>query len=186
MLSSRSLAAESRLLCTVQYSSQPALLFQRRQPGRAHSGALLFLCIPGFLRLVYVSLPLVRDDRAERFDADWFPGYLFTALSQFSWVTWIVPANVVVNQLFGYQHGLGMSLLSFDWAQIAYLGSPLATPCALHLPQVIIPHSRRSQGGPNLTLPWVCILLLDAHADSVLHEYVVLGVSAVRILSCRA
>ncbi|KZV83265.1 OPT oligopeptide transporter [Exidia glandulosa HHB12029] len=58
----------------------------------------------------------------------WFPGYLFTALSQFDWVTWIVPTNVVVNQLFGYQHGLGMSLLSFDWAQIAYLGSPLASP----------------------------------------------------------
>ncbi|EJD54431.1 OPT oligopeptide transporter [Auricularia subglabra TFB-10046 SS5] len=58
----------------------------------------------------------------------WLPGYLFTALSQFDWVTWIAPKNVVVNQLFGYQHGLGMSLLSFDWAQIAYLGSPLASP----------------------------------------------------------
>jgi len=33
-----------------------------------------------------------------------------------------------VNQLFGYQSGLGMSLLTFDWSQIAYIGSPLATP----------------------------------------------------------
>jgi hypothetical protein len=30
--------------------------------------------------------------------------------------------------MFGYSHGMGMSLLTFDWAQIAYIGSPLATP----------------------------------------------------------
>lgn len=30
--------------------------------------------------------------------------------------------------MFGYQHGMGMSLLTFDWSQIAYIGSPLATP----------------------------------------------------------
>ncbi|PCH34542.1 OPT oligopeptide transporter [Wolfiporia cocos MD-104 SS10] len=57
-----------------------------------------------------------------------FPGYIFTALSVFSWVCWIAPKNVVVNQLFGYQNGLGMSLVTFDWSQIAYIGSPLATP----------------------------------------------------------
>jgi len=57
-----------------------------------------------------------------------FPGYIFTALSYFSWVCWIVPDNVPVNQMFGYVHGLGMSLVTFDWAQIAYVISPLATP----------------------------------------------------------
>ncbi|KAK0442537.1 oligopeptide transporter [Desarmillaria tabescens] len=56
------------------------------------------------------------------------PGYLFQALSYFSWVCWIVPDNVPVNQMFGYVHGMGMSLITFDWAQIAYIGSPLATP----------------------------------------------------------
>ncbi|KAG8844060.1 hypothetical protein FRB96_003293 [Tulasnella sp. 330] len=56
------------------------------------------------------------------------PGYLFSALSYFSWVCWIAPNNVVVNQLFGVVHGLGGSLLTFDWSQIAYIGSPLATP----------------------------------------------------------
>ncbi|KAE9383193.1 OPT oligopeptide transporter [Gymnopus androsaceus JB14] len=56
------------------------------------------------------------------------PGYLFQALSYFSWVCWIIPDNLKVNQMFGYQSGLGMSLLTFDWAQIAYIGSPLATP----------------------------------------------------------
>jgi OPT family small oligopeptide transporter len=57
-----------------------------------------------------------------------FPGYIFTALSYFSWVCWIAPNNVPVNQMFGYVHGLGMSLITFDWAQIAYVVSPLATP----------------------------------------------------------
>ncbi|KAF7977555.1 hypothetical protein HWV62_3348 [Athelia sp. TMB] len=31
-------------------------------------------------------------------------------------------------KLFGYKSGLGFSLLSFDWNQIAFIGSPLATP----------------------------------------------------------
>ncbi|KAG6836671.1 hypothetical protein H0H93_005089 [Arthromyces matolae] len=57
-----------------------------------------------------------------------FPGYIFTALSYFSWVCWIAPNNIPVNQMFGYVSGLGMSLITFDWAQIAYIGSPLATP----------------------------------------------------------
>ena len=57
-----------------------------------------------------------------------FPGYIFQALSFFNWVCWIAPNNVVINQLFGYYTGLGMSVLTFDWAQVAYIGSPLAVP----------------------------------------------------------
>jgi hypothetical protein len=56
------------------------------------------------------------------------PGYLFAALSFTNWVCWIVPNNIIVNQLFGTVSGLGMSLITFDWNQIAYIGSPLATP----------------------------------------------------------
>ncbi|KAL7278032.1 small oligopeptide transporter [Trametes coccinea BRFM310] len=56
------------------------------------------------------------------------PGYIFQALSYFNWVCWIAPNNVVVNQLFGYYSGLGMSLITFDWSQITYIGSPLASP----------------------------------------------------------
>ena len=47
-----------------------------------------------------------------------FPGYIFQALSYFSWVCWIAPDNVPVNQMFGYVHGMGMSLITFDWAQV--------------------------------------------------------------------
>ncbi|KAJ3825307.1 OPT oligopeptide transporter [Lentinula raphanica] len=52
----------------------------------------------------------------------------FQALSWFSWVTWIWPQSPTVAQLFGYVNGLGFSVLTFDWSQIAYIGSPLATP----------------------------------------------------------
>ncbi|KAJ7115248.1 small oligopeptide transporter [Mycena epipterygia] len=62
-----------------------------------------------------------------------FPGYIFQALSYFSWVTWIRPDNTVIAQLFGYVHGMGMSVITFDWNQAryfpsVYIGSPLATP----------------------------------------------------------
>jgi OPT family oligopeptide transporter len=58
----------------------------------------------------------------------WVPGYLFTGISFFSWVCWIAPENVTVNTLFGVNSGLGMSMLTFDWNMIAFIGSPLVTP----------------------------------------------------------
>jgi hypothetical protein len=36
--------------------------------------------------------------------------------------------NVVLNQLFGVSSGLGMGVLTFDWSQISYIGSPLVVP----------------------------------------------------------
>ena len=63
----------------------------------------------------------------------WLPGYLWTGLSMFNWVCWIVPKNVPVNQLFGTVTGLGMGILTFDWAMISYIGSPLVTPVRLVL-----------------------------------------------------
>ncbi|KAF7340477.1 Sexual differentiation process protein isp4 [Mycena venus] len=65
-----------------------------------------------------------------------FPGYLFAALSYFSWVTWIRPNNPTIAQLFGYFHGMGMSVITFDWNQITNIGSPLATPC---MPPLTLP-----------------------------------------------
>ncbi|CAO1630872.1 unnamed protein product [Sympodiomycopsis kandeliae] len=58
-----------------------------------------------------------------------FPGYIFTALSTANWVCWIVPKNIVVNQLFGTTQGLGMGIFTLDWSQINYISqSPLVTP----------------------------------------------------------
>ncbi|KAJ2896660.1 hypothetical protein MKZ38_005312 [Zalerion maritima] len=56
------------------------------------------------------------------------PGLLFPALSYFNVVTWLAPKNVVVANLFGVVSGLGLFPLTFDWAQVAYIGSPLLTP----------------------------------------------------------
>ncbi|KAF8264413.1 small oligopeptide transporter [Lactarius quietus] len=60
---------------------------------------------------------------------NFLPSYLFTALSSFSWVCWIAPNNVKLNQIFGVTHGMAMGVLTFDWGQItAFTGSPLPTP----------------------------------------------------------
>lgn len=56
------------------------------------------------------------------------PGLLVPALSYFSVITWFAPNNVVVANLFGVSSGLGLFPMTFDWAQIAYIGSPLLTP----------------------------------------------------------
>lgn len=46
----------------------------------------------------------------------------------FSWVCWIKPDNATLNQIFGYNHGLAMGIITFDWGQIAYNNSPLPVP----------------------------------------------------------
>ncbi|CAL1696243.1 unnamed protein product [Somion occarium] len=56
------------------------------------------------------------------------PGYIFTGLSMFTWACWIAPQNQTVNSLFGFQTGLGMGFLTFDWSMISYLASPLIAP----------------------------------------------------------
>ncbi len=43
-----------------------------------------------------------------------------------------MPNNVPVNQLFGVYSGLGMSVLTFDWTQISWIGSPLMGTCLLY------------------------------------------------------
>lgn len=56
------------------------------------------------------------------------PGLLFPALSYFNVITWFAPKNVVIANLFGVTSGLGLFPLTFDWAQITYVGSPLLVP----------------------------------------------------------
>lgn len=44
------------------------------------------------------------------------PGYLFQALSLFSWITWISPSNVHLDAVFGITGGLGLNPWpTFDW-----------------------------------------------------------------------
>ncbi|KAH7192843.1 OPT oligopeptide transporter protein-domain-containing protein [Fusarium flagelliforme] len=58
----------------------------------------------------------------------WFPDFIFPALGYFTWICWIAPKNTVVNQVFGMKSGLGLLPFTFDWSQIAYIGSPLVVP----------------------------------------------------------
>ncbi|KAL9684499.1 hypothetical protein QQ045_021939 [Rhodiola kirilowii] len=58
------------------------------------------------------------------------PGYLFAMLSSISWVCWLTPKSVLVQQLGSGLNGLGIGAIGLDWSTIAsYLGSPLASPC---------------------------------------------------------
>ena len=59
----------------------------------------------------------------------YFPGFIV-----FSWITWIKPNNVIINQVFGSSSGLGMipNNIALDWNQIAgYIGSPLIPPASV-------------------------------------------------------
>ena len=59
----------------------------------------------------------------------WFPGWIFQALSLFAFATWIAPDNVIVNQVFGFNTGLGLIPITFDWTEITgFTLSPLMFP----------------------------------------------------------
>ena len=82
------------------------------------SGSFLFFFLPGEFHIVTCLI-------------DWkliyvCIGYLFQALSVFSYVCWAAPSNIPVNQLFGVRWGMGMGVLTFDWSQISWIGSPLS------------------------------------------------------------
>ncbi|GAV82821.1 OPT domain-containing protein [Cephalotus follicularis] len=58
-----------------------------------------------------------------------FPGYLFVMLTSLSWVCWLAPKSVLVQQIGSGMSGLGVGSIGIDWATISsYLGSPLASP----------------------------------------------------------
>ncbi|KAF9047588.1 OPT oligopeptide transporter protein-domain-containing protein [Panaeolus papilionaceus] len=78
-------------------------------PGGKGMSRYKFFMITGFASFIFFFLP----------------GYLFEALSIFSFVCWAAPNNIPVNQLFGVRSGMGMSILTFDWTQISWIGSPL-------------------------------------------------------------
>ncbi|KAK3005181.1 hypothetical protein RJ639_016349 [Escallonia herrerae] len=58
-----------------------------------------------------------------------FPGYLFPMLTSPSWLCWIFPTSVLVQQIGSGLHGLGIGAIGLDWSSISsYIGSPLASP----------------------------------------------------------
>jgi OPT family small oligopeptide transporter len=46
----------------------------------------------------------------------WFPNWIFTALSLFSWMSWIAPNSLNLNTITGFSNGLGLNPWpTFDW-----------------------------------------------------------------------
>ncbi|KAK6222197.1 opt oligopeptide transporter [Colletotrichum tabaci] len=60
----------------------------------------------------------------------WFPNYLFTALSSFSWITWIAPKSRNLATVTGFNSGLGINPWpTFDWNILLYDNTdPLMVP----------------------------------------------------------
>ena len=58
-----------------------------------------------------------------------FPGYLFVMLTSFSWVCWLAPKSVLVQQIGSGLEGIGIGSFGIDWPTVSsYLGSPLVSP----------------------------------------------------------
>ncbi|WVR08745.1 OPT family small oligopeptide transporter [Kwoniella sp. DSM 27419] len=67
----------------------------------------------------------------------WFPGFIFTALSSFNWISWIAPDNVNLNAIVGFNNGLGVNPIpTFDFNVLtAYGFNPLVIPAFATLNQ---------------------------------------------------
>ncbi|KAK4108537.1 OPT superfamily oligopeptide transporter [Canariomyces notabilis] len=67
----------------------------------------------------------------------WLPGYLFTALATFNWMTWIAPENFTLAILTGSNLGLGLfnPITTFDWniatSSYAALAQPFFATCTM-------------------------------------------------------
>lgn len=60
----------------------------------------------------------------------WIPSFLWTSLSNFSWMTWIAPLHRDLNAVTGFNNGLGVNPWpTFDWKVLLWDGDdPLVMP----------------------------------------------------------
>uniref|UniRef100_A0ACD5UUZ3 Uncharacterized protein n=1 Tax=Avena sativa TaxID=4498 RepID=A0ACD5UUZ3_AVESA len=57
------------------------------------------------------------------------PGYLSPTLTAISWVCWVYPKSITMQQIGSGLNGLGVGALTLDWSVVAsFLGSPLVSP----------------------------------------------------------
>lgn len=114
----------------------------------------------------------------------WFPGLIFTGLSYFTWICWIAPNNIAVNQVFGMV--TGMVRLSDAQCprprsnavvhKLLYSQDLIGTISAdLRLVHGRIQHQPPSKPalGCSQRLLWFRRLLLDHYSSAVLHQYLV-------------
>lgn len=73
----------------------------------------------------------------------WLPGFLFTALSTFNWMTWIAPENFTLAILTGSSLGLGLfnPITTFDWnvatSSYAALAQPFFATCTMYFGSIL-------------------------------------------------
>ncbi|CAI5759167.1 unnamed protein product [Candida verbasci] len=70
----------------------------------------------------------------------WLPSYLFAALSNFNWMTWIKPDNLDLTVITGYNYGLGFNPFpTFDWTVIGSgnLYQPFFTTLSSYIGSII-------------------------------------------------
>ncbi|KAI0121384.1 oligopeptide transporter 2 [Xylariales sp. AK1849] len=60
----------------------------------------------------------------------WFPNYIFTALSIFSWMSWIAPESLNLSTITGFNNGLGINPWpTWDWNTLLFdAADPLMIP----------------------------------------------------------
>lgn len=60
----------------------------------------------------------------------WFPNFIWTALSNFNWISWIAPNNVHLNTIVGSNNGLGINPFpTWDWNVLLWdSADPLMVP----------------------------------------------------------
>lgn len=74
---------------------------------------------------------------------NWFPSFIFTALSTFNWMTWISPTNVTLAILTGSSLGLGLfnPVTTFDWnvatSSYAALSQPFFATCTMYISAIL-------------------------------------------------
>lgn len=57
------------------------------------------------------------------------PGYLFTTLTNISWICWVFSKSVTAQQIGSGMRGLGLGSFTLDWSAVAsFLFSPLISP----------------------------------------------------------
>ncbi|KAG6030530.1 hypothetical protein E4U41_007811 [Claviceps citrina] len=73
----------------------------------------------------------------------WLPGFLFTALSQLNWMTWIAPQSFTLAVLTGSNMGLGLlnPVTTLDWnvatSSYAALAQPFFSTCTMYAGSVL-------------------------------------------------
>ncbi|KAK6906266.1 OPT family small oligopeptide transporter [Kwoniella mangroviensis CBS 8507] len=88
--------------------------------------------VPGPFKRIYSwsRMKLFGVAFAAMFVWFWLPGFLFTALSTFNWISWISPNSVSLNNIVGFNNGLGLNPFpTFDFNVLtAYGFNPLVVP----------------------------------------------------------